>query len=459
MIWTRSGRPPGQRRRPPWRVEGAENRGEQGRDQPAGGNGWSRFWWLWLVLLAGNWIVASVMLAPEPRATVSYTFFLEQVGATNVASVDSTGETIQGDLKSPVSYAPPPGGGPGEQVTRFTTERPTFADDNLFQQLQGAGVPVNASPPDTGAPLWQQLLLGFGPALLLVWLLLSVGRRAGGGAGGALGSFGRSRAALYRPESGPRTTFADVAGIDEAKSEVTEIVDFLSDPEKYRRLGAQDPQGRPALRPARHRQDPAGQGRRRRGRRAVLLHLRVGVHRDDRRRRRQPGARPVRPRPRRSPRRSSSSTSSTPSAGPAAARVFGGHDEREQTLNQILTEMDGFTGTEGVIVIAATNRPEMLDPALLRPGRFDRRVIVSPPDLNGRPRDPRGPHPRRPAGPRRRPRRHRRGDARAWSAPTWPTWSTRPPCSPPGAAATRSARRDFADALEKIVLGTVRAAS
>ena len=100
---------------------------------------------------------------------------------------------------------------------------------------------------------------------------------------------------------------------------------------------------------------------------------------------RQPRARPVRRRPRPPPRRSSSSTSSTRSGGPAAASAsLGGNDEREQTLNQILTEMDGFTGTEGVIVLAATNRPEILDPALLRPGRFDRRVVVSPPDRDGR---------------------------------------------------------------------------
>jgi cell division protease FtsH len=177
------------------------------------------------------------MLSPDPRATVSYTFFLDQVSAANVESIASTGETIEGTFKSSVAYEPPHGDGT-KQVTRFTTQRPTFADDNLFQQLQSTGVPVNANPPDAGAPLWQQLLLGFGPTLLLVWLLIAFARRAGSGAGGVLGSFGRSRAARYGAESGPRTTFADVAGIDDVKGEVTEIVDFLRDPEKYRRLGA-----------------------------------------------------------------------------------------------------------------------------------------------------------------------------------------------------------------------------
>ena len=455
MIWTRSGRPPGQRRRPPWRVEGAENRGEQGRDQPAGGNGWSRFWWLWLVLLAGNWIVASVMLAPEPRATVSYTFFLEQVGATNVASVDSTGETIQGDLKSPVSYAPPRGGGPGEQVTRFTTERPTFADDNLFQQLQGAGVPVNASPPDTGAPLWQQLLLGFGPALLLVWLLLSVGRRAGGGPGGALGSFGRSRAALYRPESGPRTTFADVAGIDEVKSEVTEIVEFLRDPEKYRRLGAKIPRGVLLS-------GPPGSGKTLLARAVAgeaqvpffsisaseFIEAIVGVG-ASRVRDLFDQAKKVAP--------AIVFIDELDSIGRArgGAQAFGGNDEREQTLNQILTEMDGFTGTEGVVVLAATNRPDVLDAALLRPGRFDRRVTVSPPDLTGR---------------RQILAVHTRGvavgpdvdlDAVAASTPGMVGADLANLVNEAALLAARRGRNqvgtaDFADALEKIVLGSVR---
>jgi cell division protease FtsH len=190
-----------------WRVGGAEESGDPGRagrDGPGGGSGLSRFWWLFVVLLAVNWIIASVMLSPEPRATVSYTFFLDQVGAANVESVTSTGETIEGTFKNPVSYAPlPPDGGP-EQVSRFTTQRPSFATDDLFGQLRSTGVPVNANPPDAGAPWWQQLLLGFGPTLLLVWLLFAFAKRAGGG-GGVLGSFGRSRAMLYRPEAGPRT--------------------------------------------------------------------------------------------------------------------------------------------------------------------------------------------------------------------------------------------------------------
>ena len=381
--WTR--RRPAQAPREPWRVEGAGDRDPERlrEDRPAGSSGGARFWWLLLVLLVVNWILSSVLLAPEPRPMVSYTFFLSQVSAGNVGPIAATGEMIEGAFKTAVSYPPPQGGG-GEQVTRFTTQRPTFANDNLFQQLQATGVPVNANPPDAGPPLWQQLLFGFGPTLLLVWLLVSVTRRAGGGAGGVLGSFGRSRATLYRPESGPRTTFADVAGIDEVEGEVTEIVDFLRDPEKYRRLGAQIPRGVLLS-------GPPGSGKTLLARAVAgeaevpffsisaseFVEAIVGV-----------GASRVR-----------DLFAQAKKVAPAIVFIdeldsigrarggtqsLGGNDEREQTLNQILTEMDGFTGNEGVVVLAATNRPEILDPALLRPGRFDRRVTVSAPDLAGR---------------------------------------------------------------------------
>jgi cell division protease FtsH len=371
--------------RPPWRVEGAERQdpGQPGRNAPAGGSGWTRFWWLLLLLLIVNWVISSFLLSPQPRATVSYTYFLSQVQAKNVETITSTGEMIQGTFKKSVSYTPE--GGTAEQVTRFTTQRPSFANDNLFQQLQSTGVPVNANPPDAGPPFWQQLLLGFGPTLLLLWLLISFTRRAaGGGAGGVLGSFGRSRATLYRPEAGPRTTFADVAGIDEVKGEVSEIVDFLRNPDRYRRLGAQIPRGVLLS-------GPPGSGKTLLARAVAgeanvpffsisaseFIEAIVGV-----------GASRVR-----------DLFDQAKKVAPAivfideldaigrsrgSAQSLGGNDEREQTLNQILTEMDGFTGNEGVVVLAATNRPEILDPALLRPGRFDRRVTVSAPDLTGR---------------------------------------------------------------------------
>ena len=203
--------------------------------------------------------------------------------------------------------------------------------------------------------------------------------------GGTRASIGRSKAKLLRRQLPSRTDFADVAGIEDAKEELAEIVDFLRNPDSYRRLGGHDPQGRAALGPPGHRQDAPGPGRGRRGQRAVLLPVGVGVRRDDRRRGRQPGARPLRAGQEGGARHHLHRRARRHRAFPERrACRLGGHDEREQTLNQILTEMDGFTGSEGVIVLAATNRPEILDAALMRPGRFDRRVVVSPPDLTGR---------------------------------------------------------------------------
>ena len=223
-----------------------------------------------------------------------------------------------------------------------------------------------------------------------------------------------------------RVSFDDVAGIDEAEEELVEIVDFLKNPDRYRKLGAAIPKGVLLS-------GPPGTGKTLLARAVAgeadvpfFSPQRVGVHRDGRRRRRLARARPLRAgqegRPgdhlhRRARRHR-----------PLARRSgggFGGHDEREQTLNQILTEMDGFTGSEGVIVLAATNRPEILDPALLRPGRFDRRVAVNPPDKDGR-RKILEVHTRsRAAGRRRRPRRRSPPRRRAWSAPTCATSSTR----------------------------------
>jgi cell division protease FtsH len=438
--------------KPPWRVEGMG--GDPAPDGRPARSPWARFWWLLIVLLAVNWIISSLLLGPSPRDTVSYTFFTQQVSAGNVAEVTSTAETIEGSFKKAVSYTPQ--GGKAEQVERFTTQRPTFAQDDLFQQLQSHGVPVNANPPDQGPSVLVQLLLGFGPTLLLVWLLVSFGRRlAGGGAGGPLGAFGRSRATLYRPESGPRTTFADVAGIDEVENEVSEIVDYLRDPEKYRRLGAQIPHGVLLS-------GPPGGGKTLLARAVAgeadvpffsisaseFIEAIVGV-----------GASRVR-----------DLFDQAKKVAPAiifideldaigrsrgGAQSLGGNDEREQTLNQILTEMDGFTGNEGVVVLAATNRPEILDSALLRPGRFDRRVTVSPPDLAGR---------------REILAVHTRGvplapdvdlERVAASTPVMVGADLRNLVNEAALLAARRghdrvAAADFADALEKIVLGTVR---
>jgi cell division protease FtsH len=367
--------------RPPWKVEGAPRPpGGDGPEKPDWRRAARRSWWLVLALLLVNWIVASAVLTPD-RATVSYTLFRQQVQAGNVAEITSTGDTIEGTFRKPVGY--PPGSQDAKQVTQFTTVRPAFADDQLTELLFQQNVEVNARPPDS-VPVWQQLLVGFGPTLLFIGLLVWFFRRAAAGGGlGGLGGIGRSRARRYEPETGPRTTFADVAGIDEVKAELMEVVDFLRNPDKYRRLGATIPKGVLLS-------GPPGTGKTLLARAVAgeasvpFFHLSasefiefiVGV-----------GASRVR-----------DLFETAKKAAPAIIFIdeldaigrarggssIGGVDEREQTLNQILTEMDGFTGTEGVVVLAATNRADVLDPALLRPGRFDRRVTVSPPDQEGR---------------------------------------------------------------------------
>ena len=226
-------------------------------------------------------------------------------------------------------------------------------------------------------------------------------------------SVGRSKAKQFNQDR-PTTTFADVAGYLGVKQEISEVVEFLKTPGAlHATIGATDPQGHPAGRPAGHRQDDArARGRRRGGR-----------------------ARSSRSRARTSWRCSSASaraacaTSSPPRASRRPAIVFvdeidsigrkrgaglgGGHDEREQTLNQMLSEMDGFDPTEGVVVIAATNRPDVLDPALLRPGRFDRQIVVPLPDLDERLPILAGPRQEQAPGPERRPRAWSRAARRA----------------------------------------------
>jgi cell division protease FtsH len=434
---------------PPWRVEGMP---QDDQDQAGGRPNWKRFWLILGGLLILNWILGS-LLAGAVRPAVPYTFFLGQVNANNVQTVTSTGDTIQGTFRHQVAY--PPGTTGARQVEQFTTQRPTFADDNLFGKLQANGVTVNANPPSQGTPLWEELLLWFGPALLLGGLLAWWMRSGGAGALGGLGlGMGKSKARRYDPSAARRTTFADVAGIEDVKNEVMEIVDFLRDPGKYRKLGAQIPRGvllsgQPGTGKTLLARAVAGEA-------DVpffsisaseFVEMIVGV-----------GASRVRD-------LFSQAKQAAPSIifideldaiGRARGGASGGgYDEREQTLNQILTEMDGFTGTEGVVVLAATNRPEILDSALLRPGRFDRRVTVSAPDQRGR-RQILAVHTREvPLAPGT--------DLDALAAAT-PGMVGADLANLVNEAALRAARRgedrvtmaDFSDSLEKIVLGTAR---
>jgi cell division protease FtsH len=368
--------------RVPWRVEGARRDGGQTPPQRPRLFG-PRFWMFLLGLLVLNWVLSLLLVRPPDRTEVPYTLFRTQVEAGNVASVIGIEDAIDGQFKNPVRV---PVDDQTHEVTRFSTRRPQFAaNDNLWELLTDKNVEVSAAPPP-GPSLLERILLGFGPTLLLVGLFVLLARRAAGGAGGAgaLGGFGRSRARRYEPETGRRTTFDDVAGIDEVEDDVAEIVDFLKNPDRYRRLGAMVPRGVLLA-------GPPGTGKTLLARAVAgeaevpfyfvsaseFIEFIVGV-----------GASRVR-----------DLFETAKNNAPAIIFIdeldaigrtrggslsVGGHDEREQTLNQILTEMDGFTGTENVIVLGATNRPEILDPALLRPGRFDRRLTISPPDQAGR---------------------------------------------------------------------------
>ncbi|MHB8487984.1 MAG: ATP-dependent zinc metalloprotease FtsH [Candidatus Dormibacteria bacterium] len=345
---------------------------------------WRRFWLVIGTLLLVNIVVTSIIESANqpPTVTIPYNVFLDQVDAGNVVNITATGDSITGTTTKAVSA------GPGQSSAKnFSTERPSFASDDLEAALLKNKVSILAEPPNPPTPWWETLLLWFGPTLLIVFGLIYLMRRgaalAGGGAGGLLGRFGQSGARLYDPEH-PDTTFADVAGIDEVKAELVEIVDFLKKPEKYQRLGGTIPKGvlligAPGTGKTLLARAVAGEA-------AVpffsisaseFIEAIVGV-----------GAARVR-------------DLFQKARGAAPAIVFideldavgrsrstgarlGGNEEQEQTLNQILTEMDGFDPHEGVIVLAATNRADVLDIALLRPGRFDRRITVPFPDRRGR---------------------------------------------------------------------------
>ncbi|MGD0749373.1 MAG: ATP-dependent zinc metalloprotease FtsH [Acidimicrobiales bacterium] len=358
--------PEEQRRRPPHRHYG--------------------FWVVVLVLLALNW-TAFLMSQPagQPRVNVPFSpYFLGEVQAGAVKSISSTGDTIQGTFARKVRY--PVGDHGATPTTLFSTQVPSFwSSSALTELLQSKGVQVNAQSTATSTSLLQELLIGFGPTILLVGLFLLLARRMSAGSGaGALGSFGRSRARRIDPQK-ITVTFDDVAGIDDAKAELTDIVDFLRTPDRYSRLGGRMPHGVLLF-------GPPGTGKTLLARAVAgeahaaffsiaaseFIEAIVGV-----------GAARVR-----------DLFAKAKEAAPAiifideldaigrarqgSGGLTGANDEREQTLDQILTEMDGFDPTEAVVVLSATNRPEVLDPALLRPGRFDRRVAVQPPDRAGR---------------------------------------------------------------------------
>ena len=335
-------------------------------------------------LLAVNLWISSSALSPN-RVKIPYSpTFLSEVQSGNVSSVSSTSLAIQGTFKKAVVY---PAKSSSQATVDLSTQVPQFVSGTyLGKLLESKDVTINAQNPDAGPSFLESVIFGFGPTILLVGLFIFFMRRAaaGGGAGGLM-SFGRSRARRVEGDD-QHVTFEDVAGIDEAKDELYEIVDFLKNPDKYLALGAKIPRGVLLS-------GPPGTGKTLLARAVAgeagvpffqmsaseFVEMIVGV-----------GASRVR-----------DLFAQAKEAAPAiifvdeldavgrsraggGPNIGGGHDEREQTLNQILTEMDGFDARTGVIVLGATNRPEVLDQALLRPGRFDRRVVVQPPDRIGR---------------------------------------------------------------------------
>ncbi len=324
---------------------------------------------LWLLLLLFGLIFWSIVTKQQPRDTeISFTRFMQAVDADKVANVTIQGKHIRGQYKDEQ-------GRPGESFKTFAPE-----DATLVSKLREKGVDIEAKPEDN-EPWYVVALVNWAPMLLLVGVWIFFMRQMQVGGGKAM-SFGKSRAKLLT-ENQHKVTFSDVAGIEESKEELEEIIAFLKDPKKFTKLGGRIPKGVLLV-------GSPGTGKTLLARAVAgeagvpffsisgsdFVEMFVGV-----------GASRVRD-------LFVQGKKNAPCiifideidavGRHRGAGLGGGHDEREQTLNQLLVEMDGFETNEGVILIAATNRPDVLDPALLRPGRFDRRVVVPRPDVKGR---------------------------------------------------------------------------
>jgi len=354
--------------------------------------------WLWILgILALNYFLGKYFYpGPEAAKKVPYTLFKAEVQKGNVSEIYATGLSLSGKFKETVIIPPAKAVLDSANINEdrktieaknFTTELPSFIDPGLETLLIEKGVTIRAQPLDeNGNPIWSFLIL-FGPAILIILFYVWIYRRAkqSGGMGG-MGSFmgiGSSKAKRFDMMKDKKVTFDDVAGIDEARNELVEVVDFLRNPKKYTRLGGTAPKGVLLV-------GAPGTGKTLLARAVAgeagvpffsmsaseFVEMIVGV-----------GAARVRDLFKQARENAPAIIFIDELDAIGRARgttAIGGSSEQEQTLNQILTEMDGFSSKEGVIVLSATNQPDVLDKALLRPGRFDRRVVVNLPDRNGR---------------------------------------------------------------------------
>lgn len=338
-----------------------------GSDNGGGGNPWMKSLLIWVGILLALALFVSMFDGRNSAAAgnqIAYSQFLDRVDAGEVREVNVTKDRITGTLAND---------------QQFTTN--TLSDPNLIQNLREKGVTINARP-EEGPSIWQYLLVQSLPFLLFIGIAIFVLRQMQKNSGGGAMGFGKSKAKMLTQKEG-KVTFADVAGIDEAREELEEIVEFLKDPTKFARLGGKIPKG--ALLVGSPGTGKTLLARAIAGEAGVpfftisgsdFVEMFVGV-----------GASRVRD-------MFEQAKKSAPCivfideidavGRHRGAGLGNGNDEREQTLNQLLVEMDGFEANEGIIIIAATNRPDVLDPALLRPGRFDRQVVVPRPDIEGR---------------------------------------------------------------------------
>ncbi len=323
---------------------------------------------LWLIIAAVLVTVMNNFSSPSEPQTLNYSDFIQQVKDGKVERVTVDGYIITGKRSDGDS---------------FKTVRPAITDNGLIGDLVDNHVTVEGKQPEQQS-IWTQLLVASFPILVIIAVFMFFMRQMQGGAGGKGGpmSFGKSKARLLS-EDQVKTTLADVAGCDEAKEEVGELVEFLRDPGKFQRLGGRIPRGVLMV-------GPPGTGKTLLAKAIAgeakvpfftisgsdFVEMFVGV-----------GASRVRDMFEQAKKHAPCIIfiDEIDAVGRhRGAGMGGGHDEREQTLNQLLVEMDGFEMNDGIIVIAATNRPDVLDPALLRPGRFDRQVVVGLPDIRGR---------------------------------------------------------------------------